>query len=431
MRVLVLDEWIPYPLISGKRLRSYHLLARVARNHEVTYLCFEDSSRESEARRHMESLGIEMITLERRDPFAHAYGLYWHTMANLLSPMPLVMRKHFRRDYLQRMMRLVEEKRFDLVHCEWTHYGVYARHLHDRPLFLSSHNVETMPWERLFLHERNPIKKMLLRLEWKKMLAFEREVCGRFHHVGAVSEDDKTKLMELYGCRSVTLIPNGIDVDYYDFSLPEPARKTLVFSASFDAFVNQEAVRHFMTSIFPGVVERAPDLRVIFLGKDPPASLRKYENERVSFTGVVEDVRPYLSRGSVCIVPIRVAGGSRIKILEAMAAGLPVVSTPEGAEGLDVSHGEHILIAQNAAEFVKLVLRCLSNRELVEQLCTRARKLAEKSYDWNNIAPLLEAAWEETIRIHSRSKGASAEESLRLGRSGSTVGGGGARGEEG
>jgi glycosyltransferase involved in cell wall biosynthesis len=263
-----------------------------------------------------------------------------------------------------------------------------------------------MPWERLYVHERNPIKKILLGREWKKMLAFEREVCGRFHHVSAVSEDDREKFAELYDCKSVGVIPNGIDVNYYDFSLPKPSGKTLVFSASFDAFVNQDAVRYFMASIFPGIAERIPDIRVIFLGKDPPPSLRKYESERVSFTGLVEDVRPHLSRSSVCVVPIRVAGGSRIKILEAMAAGLPVVSTSEGAEGLDVSHGEHILIAQNAAEFTKLVLRCMSNRELVEQLCARARRLVEKCYDWESIAPLLENAWEETVRRFSQGEGA-------------------------
>lgn len=402
MKVLVLDEWIPYPLVSGKRLRSYHLLARAARNHEITYLCFQDSSEEREAQGHMESLGIKIVSLERRNPFAPAYKLYWLTLANVFSKMPLVMRKHFRRDYLERVTRLVRDEKFNLVHCEWTHYGVYASALRGRPLFLSSHNVEAMPWERLYLHEKNPVKKMLLGLEWKKMLAFEREVCGRFHHIGAVSEDDRQKFMDLYGCESITIIPNGIDVNYYDFSLPEPTGNTLVFSASFDAFVNQDAVDYFMSSIFPRIVERTPDIRVVFLGKDPPPSLLKYASEKVSFTGVVEDVRPHLSRSNVCIVPIRVAGGSRIKILEAMAAGLPVVSTPEGAEGLDVAHGEHILVAQNEVEFAKLVLRCMSNRELVEQLCTRARRLVERCYDWETIAPLLEGAWEKTIQRFSQ-----------------------------
>ncbi|KPJ61225.1 MAG: hypothetical protein AMJ46_02670 [Latescibacteria bacterium DG_63] len=404
MKILVLDEWIPYPLISGKRLRSYHLLARAARNHEITYLCFEDRSEEAAARAHMESLGMKVVSLERRDPFVPSYKLYWLTAANLFSRMPLVMRKHFKHDYLEQLNRLVRGEKFDLIHCEWTHYGVYTSDLGDHPLFLSSHNVEAMPWERLYVHERNPVKKVLLGLEWRKMVAFEKEVCSRFHHISAVSEDDRKKLMSLYGCESVTIIPNGVDVSYYDFSLREPAGRTLVFSASFDAFVNQDAVRYFMDSIFPRIAEQAPETNVLFLGKDPPLSLRKYTSEKVSFTGVVADVRPYLSRSSVCIVPIRVAGGSRIKILEAMAAGLPVVSTPEGAEGLDICHGEHVLIAQNETEFAKLALGCMSNRELVEQLCTRARGLVEKNYDWEVIAPRLESAWEETVERFSRKK---------------------------
>ncbi|UCF78276.1 MAG: glycosyltransferase [Candidatus Eiseniibacteriota bacterium] len=404
MKILVLDEWIPYPLVSGKRLRSYHLLTRAARSHDITYLCFEDRGQEDEARKHIESLGIKVVSLQRRNPFASAHRLYWNAAANLFTRTPLVMRKHFREDFLQLSNQLLREGNFDLVHCEWTHYGIYAGQLAGRPRFLSSHNIEAMPWERLYLHEKNPVKKALLKLEWKKMLGFEQEVCQQFDHVGAVSEDDKEKFIRLYGCDSVTVIPNGIEVNYYDFALPQPAVKTLVFSASFDAFVNQDAVVYFMDSVFPRLLERVPDLRVVFLGKDPPSSLRKYESRNVSFTGMVEDVRPHLSQRSACIVPVRVAGGSRIKILEAMAAGLPVVSTPEGAEGLNVHHGEHLLIARTEQEFVKLVLRCLSNRELVQQLCTRARKLVEEKYDWERIAPLLERAWEETVRRFSREK---------------------------
>ena len=406
MKILVLDEWIPYPLVSGKKLRSYYLLTRAARNHKITYLCFADPSGEEVARKQIESSGIRLVTLPRKNPFDPSYRLYFLALTNLVSPAPLVMRKHFRKDYLATMCRLVREERFDLVHCEWTHYGAYVRELPSYPRFLCSHNIEAMPWERLYEHEENRIKRPFLYLEWQKMLRFEKEVCGKFDHIAAVSEDDRAKFRDLYGCKSVTLIPNGVDVGYYNFALPDLAKKSLVFSASLDAFVNQDAAVYFMESIFPRILERDSGVKVMFLGKDPPSSLRKYASEQVTLTGTVDDVRPYLSRSSVCIVPIRVAAGSRIKILEAMAAGLPVVSTPEGAEGLEVVAGEHILIARNEDEFAGCAIRLLNDNSLVQSLTTKARRLVEERYDWERIAPLLEQAWEETIlKFRQREKG--------------------------
>ena len=447
MRVLVLDEWIPYPLISGKRLRSYHLLTRAARDHDMTYLCFADPVAEEDSLKHMKSLGVKMVTLPRKDPFTPTYRLYALAAANVLFPRPLVMRKHFRQDYLSRLQELLRAQKFDLIHCEWTHYGAYTRLVTGYPLFLSSHNIEAMPWERLYIHQRNRLKRLALYIEWKKMEAFERDVCRSFHHVSAVSEDDRRKFINTYGCESVAVIPNGVDVSYYDVALPKvggpphkdwlpgqdrPARdrrgpdqsrppqqtghaheqphsdtseRTLVFSASFDAFVNQDAVLYWMETIWPRVLRELPGAKMLFLGKDPPPSLTRHASERVQFTGTVPDVRPYLSQSSACVVPLRVAGGSRIKILEAMAAGLPVVSTPEGAEGLDVVPGEHLLIARNVDEFVGGVVRLLQDGALARSLATRGRKLVEERYDWRNIAPLIPVAWQETIRRFKEGQG--------------------------
>jgi glycosyltransferase involved in cell wall biosynthesis len=406
VKVLVLDEWIPYPLVSGKVLRSYHLLTRAARNHSITYLCFANSSGEEDARKKIESLGIRLMTLERRNPFVPSYRLYFLATANLFSSMPLVMKKHFRQDYLAKLNQLVKEESFDLIHCEWTHYGAYVAALQNYPLFLSSHNIEAMQWQRWYQHEKNPVRHAFLYFEWQKMLKFEKEVCGRFDHVGAVTEDDRGKFKNSYGCRSVTLIPNGVDVSYYDFKLPDLTKKSLIFSASLDAFVNQDAVVYFTKSILPKILEKDSGVNVTFLGKDPPSFLRKYAGERVTFTGTVRDVRPHLSQSSVCVVPIRLAAGSRIKILEAMAAGLPVVSTPEGAEGLEVVAGEHILIARSEDEFARCVIELLNDRSLVQSLTTKARRLVEERYDWDKISPLLEQAWRETVsRFQQGGKG--------------------------
>jgi glycosyltransferase involved in cell wall biosynthesis len=443
VKVLVLDEWIPYPLISGKRLRSYHLLSRAARSNDMTYLCFADPGRDGAAddsatgdeaaRKHMESLGVRMVTLPRRDPFTPAHRLYTLAAANLLSARPLVMKKHFRKDYLAKLRELVAGEKFDLLHCEWTHYGAYARLIPGLPRFLSSHNIEAMPWQRLYRHEANPIKRAALYVEWKKMAAFEREVCRSFHHISAVSEDDRKKFMHDYGCESVTVIPNGVDVSYYDEVVervggvpangggqpeasgrPPGARsrsrgahgKTLVFSASFDAFVNQDAVVYWMEAIWPRLLKELPAVRMLFLGKDPPRALGRYVSDKVQLTGTVPDVRPYLAQSSVCVVPLRVAGGSRIKILEAMAAGLPVVSTPEGAEGLDVVSGEHLLIARDVDEFVSGVAQLLHDEGMARYLAANGRKLVEERYDWQNIARLVPAAWEEAVRRFRDGRGA-------------------------
>ena len=398
MRVLVIDEWIPLPLNSGKRIRTFQLLAPHARRHEMVYLCYADAQAEAAKIRQMEEAGFRMLCVPPvprfNTPFKAAVGFGMYCMGRT----PLAVRKQYSRGFQEALRRILAAERFDLIHCEWTHYAHFLRGLPEMPRFLCSHNVESVPWERLYRVERNPLRRAALHLEWLKMRSFERRAVARFDHVAAVSAVDAEMLRTQFGARSVEVIPNGVDLDFYACGDRRPQEEILAYCGSMDSFVNQDAVRYFVEKIFPAILARRPHVRFMIIGRSPPRSIRDLANDRIMVSGNVEDIRPLLSQVTVGVVPLRVAGGSRLKILEAFAAGIPLVSTSIGAEGLDLQPGTHLLAADDEASFAEACLRLLGDSQLRTQLAGAARIFLGQRYDWKSISPRVEAAWEHTRR---------------------------------
>ncbi len=190
MRVLVIDEWLPLPLESGKKIRTFHLLAPLARRHNITYLCFADPQAEAEKIAQMEQAGFHVVCVPPANRFRTPATLAAGLASNLFLCTPLAVRKHYSRRFQQAVQRLLAKGEFDIVHCEWTHYAQYLRAAHHLPSFLSSHNVECMQWKRFWEVQVNPIRKAAIHLEWLKMRAYERRAVAQFDHVAAVSAED-------------------------------------------------------------------------------------------------------------------------------------------------------------------------------------------------------------------------------------------------
>jgi glycosyltransferase involved in cell wall biosynthesis len=195
----------------------------------------------------------------------------------------------------------------------------------------------------------------------------------------------------------VEVIPNGVDVGFYDHRSRTPEEDLLVYCASMDAWVNQDAALYFVRSILPRIQQRRPHTRLMIVGRNPSPAIRRLASDRVIVTGTVDDVRPLLDKATVSIVPLRIAGGSRLKILESFAARLPVVSTTIGAEGLAVRDGRELLLADGEEAFTDACVRLMLDRPLQSQLTTAAWTFAKQRHDWQAISPLVEAAWERTI----------------------------------
>ncbi len=385
---------------SGKSIRTFELLAPLAKKHRITYLAHVDGSTQSENIRKMEAAGFKTICVPRRKVYGSIPAILFGAVPALFDRLPISVRRHFSPDYAAAVRKLVTERNFDLVHVEWTHYGVYIPFVEPLPSFVCTHNVEFLSWRRFVKATANPIKKLLGIHETAKLFRFEKESYRRADYVSVVSEDDAKLVRTEFGIDDVCVIPNGVDIAAYDEIPNTPKPNHLVYCGSMDVFVNQDAVSYFIKDIFPLILKRQPDTTFTVIGRNPPPWLSALQNDRIRFTGAIPDVRLPLKEGAVEVVPLRIAGGSRLKILEAFAAKIPVLSTTIGAEGLDVQDGRNIVLADTPQDFADRCLQLLADESRRSFLAVEGRRVVDEQYDWSRISPFVEAAWNRAVEKH-------------------------------
>jgi glycosyltransferase involved in cell wall biosynthesis len=411
LNVLVLDEEIPYPLDSGKRIRTFNLLERLARRHSITLLCYGGEA--NPGRTALESAGIRVELVE---PLAVERGvrLYLRLFANLFSPYPFSVVKHYTLRFQRAFEDLRAREKWDLIQCEWTPYARFIPDHLNIPLMISAHNVESQIWARRANHSSHPVEKLFFRTQQWKMRWFERRALRRAAGSTAVTEDDARTMRE-WRIPNVTVVPNGVDLDFYGQpSEPEGANEILAL-ASLDWFPNVDSLRYFHAEIFPLIRKQQPAAMLRIVGRRPAESLRREFSgiSGIDFIGEVENVRPYLDRAAVVVVPLRIGGGSRLKILEALAAGKAVVSTAVGAEGLNLAAGEDLVVADSPAAFARSVCELLGSREARVRLGGSGRRRVRENYGWDGIAQRQESAWRAVSRTPS-SEAANAPARLHL-----------------
>ena len=404
LRVLVLDEEIPFPLNSGKRIRTWNILSRLAKRHQISFVCYGESS--SEGARALLEAGIEVHAVA---PLKELNGveLYAQLLLNLASQYPYSVTKHHTKRFADCVRQLLQTSHFDLVHCEWT---PYARYLDDLiagpPALIATHNIESQIWERRAKHSETAIEKLFFSLQAKKMRRFEQRALPEAAAITAVSQPD-IDAAKNWKCQQVTLVPNGVDLDFFQPSATERNSNEVLFLGSLDWFPNWDGLEYFVADIWPTIRIAKPDARLLIVGRKPPADkVKNLENKPgIEVIGEVEDVRPYLARAGALIVPLRIGGGSRIKILEALAAGTAVVTTSVGVEGLDLEDGVHVAVADNASAFADRLLQLLASPDARRRLSIAGRSAVVKFYGWDAAADRMESSWYGAVEAADRRVG--------------------------
>jgi glycosyltransferase involved in cell wall biosynthesis len=276
----------------------------------------------------------------------------------------------------------------------------YMLNLSNKPSILIDHNCEFAVLKRNSEYISGGIKRWRHEVGWKKFARWETTVCSKFSAVVVVSEEDKQQLLGFAPHLSnINVIPNGVDVDHFNPTDWSPEMDKLVYHGALTYGANLDGVIYYTSSIYPLLRSNYPDIKLRVTGRTDGVDLRVVEDwSGIELTGYVEDIREVLYKSAACVIPLRQGGGMRHKIPEAMAAGVPVVSTSMGAEGLDCIHGEHLLIADTPHEFAAAVGQLLTNGDLTHYLRENARKLMVECYSWAAIGESFVNLVEDTVK---------------------------------
>jgi len=408
MRILWVKAGKLLPVDTGGKIRSYNLLRQLAARHETVLLSYyggaRDEAYEREIREHLPGA----VTVHTGGPGRGTVGLALDYLRRFPSSAPYAVSKFASPEVRRLVAEWDAARRFDVAVCDFLSASLNFPRETRTPTVLFQHNVESALWRRQADHAPDALRRAAYKIEAAKMLRYERDAVRRFRHVIAVSDNDRRLMSEMTEASRITVVPTGVDIRKYSAGdaaggIDAGGAALVVFLGSMDWEPNIDGVEYFCRDVWPRVLEAVPAARFRVVGRDPHPRVRRLASESVEITGTVPSVVEHLRAADVVVVPLRVGGGTRLKIFEAMATGKAVVSTTIGAEGLDVTHGEDILLEDEAEGFADSIISLLRDERRRGEVGRAAAALAAR-YDWPVIARSFEevlaraAGMEETAR---------------------------------
>lgn len=366
MHILWLKTELLHPIDKGGRIRTYQMLRALKREHRVTYLTLDNGAAAPDAAERATEYCHELIRVPFHEARRRSPRFWGELLANVVSPLPYAVAKYRSAGMRREIERLVAAGDVDVLVCDFLFPSQNVPNGLECRTVLFQHNVEAMIWQRHVEVRSNPLARAYFGEQWRRMRRFEGDECRRFDQVIAVSAADAEAHEREYGLRGVASVPTGVDTEYFrpaGRATQEP--RDIVFTGAMDWMPNEDGIRWFAGDVLPLIQQRMPDVTLTVVGRNPPPAIRTIaeRDNRVRVTGTVPDVRPYLERAAVVIVPLRVGGGTRLKIYEALAMERPLVSTTIGAEGLPLVNGIHARISDGTSGFAEAILDLLANPE--------------------------------------------------------------------
>jgi sugar transferase (PEP-CTERM/EpsH1 system associated) len=400
MKILWVKAGGLIPPDTGGKIRSYHILRELAKRHSVTFFTFY-AEHPGDIHQQLTQFFERVVCIPLRIPIPRSRGEVFHFARHMFSPLPYSVAKHSQPKVVAALRNLLAAESYDVIVCDFVVAGGVIPWASSCPKILFTHNIEAQIWLRHFERAASPIWKGVTWSEYRKMLRYEHFCLQNAQHVLAVSENDKDAFARSIDRNRITVIPTGVDTEYFrpvggDDGQPHE----LVFTGAMDWLPNVDAILYFARDILPLIRRQIPDVTITVAGRLPSPRLLAlaHADKHIRVTGSVDDIRPYIAKASVYVVPLRIGGGTRLKIFEAMAMGKATVSTTIGAEGLPVTDGKEILIADSPESFAHAVVSLLCQPEQRRQLGLSARRLVEQKYSWSIVSNLFDVVLRRVAR---------------------------------
>lgn len=387
MKILWVKAGGLVPPDTGGKIRSYNILRQLAKRHQVTFFSFY-AAHENDVHGELSQIFQRVVQIPLDLPQAKGAREFLDYAAHLFARAPYNLTKYCRPEVRLKLRDVLQHETYDVILCDFLAAAGAIPWDFPCPKVLFAHNVETVIWRRHFEVVRNPLWKAVSWFEWKRMDATERRYLQKADHVLAVSQNDRDMFAKFLEPQKLSVVQTGADTEFFRPREEAEIPNSLVFTGSMDWLPNEDGIFYFANEIFPLILSKIPDATLCVVGRNPSRRLQDlaFRVPNIQLTGWVEDVRPYLAQRALCIVPLRIGGGTRLKIFEAMSMAKAVVSTSIGAEGLPVKNGEHLLVADKPSSFAENAVQLLGDPSSREQLGRRARLLVEKNYSWATVS---------------------------------------------
>jgi len=387
MHILWLSPVLPFPPTDGNRMRNFYLIKNLSEEHEISLIHFyttdDTPNNDNPIYRYCKNIeGIE-IRRKKEESVFRLVDKIWNELFGVSTFCSYGNRKEMR----DRVSSFCKKNKIDIIVTISPWMGEFAAHIKNIPKILDNQNVEALLLNGIFKAEKRIKTKLAKYLDYQAMARYENRIIKFFDMMTVVSSGDKKNFVNNgFDDDFIKVVPNGVQISEKEFAYSQNGSSRLIFCGGMSYPPNVEGVNYFMTDIYPKIKKILPQLKVSFVGKLPHPDVVHWQSEHVEITGFVDDVLPYYRKSAVSIVPLKTGSGTRLKILESMALGVPIVSTSLGSSGLSVKNNENIILADDPDSFAKGVLNLIKNPRLSYAISKNARKLVESRYDWFMIA---------------------------------------------
>ena len=395
MRILVLTSKFIWPLTDGAVIRDFNLLRETAKHHDVFLLSFLTKREDREYFSALEPYCKKIVGIDLSRP-------KWLTAKNAVfgsvGSRPFILREYLRRDMAEAIEKVVAEERIEVIHAHFLHMGQYLIQKKSAPLVYDAHNLEHVLWRRLSQTVEDRLKRTFARLQYQRLIRWQQIMASNSEICVTLSDEDREEYLRIAPYADVITVPNGADIEFWHPLPTEIEPHSIIYFGNLSWLPQSDAALYFHDEIFPLILAQVREATFYIVGQNPPQSVKDLASDKVIVTGFVEDIRQYIARAAVVVMPLRIGAGTKHRIFHALAMKKALVASSVAAEGIALRNEDTALLADDPGAFANHVVTLLKNPELCKELGEAGRKLVCERYDWAAIYSSLERAFERASK---------------------------------